>query len=81
MNSKGVPESILSLSGGKEEQFVSSCKPSSGDFPEVETCWGFLGHVGSNVQKESPERAEGKWLEPFWLVCMAEVGGRVLVNK
>lgn len=41
----------------------------------------FLGHVDSKVQKALPKRAERKWLEPFWLVCTAEVDGKVLVKK
>lgn len=41
----------------------------------------FLCHVDSKVQKVLPKMAERKWLEPFWIVCMAEVNGKVLVKK
>lgn len=46
-----------------------------GIFTKVETSGFFLlGHMGSDVQKEPPKRAEGKWLEPFWIVCMGRGG-------
>lgn len=71
MDSKGPRE--------KEELSVSAYRSLSGDFPDINTFWAFLGHVGSSGQKE-PQRGQ-KWWEPFWVACMAEVGGRVLVNQ